>query len=97
MARDIIDEIDGLDLRIIDVLQDDSRLSFHKVAAKTKISVGTAYNRIRKLEAKGYLKKYTVIIDPIKLGYEITAIIFVQAEGACLRDLRTKLPKPQTL
>ena len=73
--------VDTVDRQIINVLQEDCRLSFNKVAAKAKISVGTAYNRIKNLEAKGTIKSYTVLIDSVKLGYALTAVIFVQAEG----------------
>jgi len=74
--------IDDVDRRILNLLQKDSRLSFNKIAVRARISVGTAYNRIKNMEAKGILKGYTVVIDTEKLGYNLTAVIFVQAEGA---------------
>jgi len=73
--------VDETDLKIMNLLQEDCRLSFNKVAAKTRISVGTAYNRIKSLETKGYVKGYSVLVDSAKLGYSLTAVIFVQIEG----------------
>ncbi|MEM3716058.1 MAG: AsnC family transcriptional regulator, partial [Candidatus Bathyarchaeia archaeon] len=43
-------ELDELDFQIIELLQEDSRISFNKIASKLGISVGTAYNRVRSLE-----------------------------------------------
>ena len=43
--------------------------------------MGTAFNRVKNLEKKGILKGYSAIVDSAKLGYSLTAIIMVQAEG----------------
>ena len=60
---------------------------------KIGISVGTAYNRVKNLEEKGVLKGYTALIDPIKMGYGITAIILIQAEGAHLVEVEKEVAK----
>lgn len=76
--------IDHLDKEILNVLQNDCRLSFNKVAAETQVSVGTAYNRVKSLEARNYVKGYAVLVDSTKMGIPLTAVIFVQAEGGYL-------------
>ncbi len=75
-------KVDSIDRQILDIIQDDSRLSFNRVALKAQVSVGTAYNRIKNLEAEGTIRGYTALVDWVKLGYELTAVIFVQTEGA---------------
>jgi len=55
--------------------------------------VGTAYNRIKSLEDKGVLKGYTAIVDPVKVGYGLTAIILIQAEGKHLLDVENEISK----
>jgi len=85
--------IDDIDLQIINLLQEDSRLSFNKIARELGISVGTAYNRIKSLEDKRILKGYTAIVDPVKVGYGLTAIILIQAEGKHLLDVENKISK----
>ncbi len=85
------ENIDALDKRILNLLQQDCRLSFNKIAAQADISVGTAYNRIKNLEAKGLVTKYTALIDSIKLGYSLTAIIFVQAKGDHLEQVEKEI------
>ncbi|MCX8176685.1 MAG: Lrp/AsnC family transcriptional regulator [Candidatus Bathyarchaeota archaeon] len=87
------ERLDDIDLRIINLLQEDSRLSYNKIASKLGISVGTAYNRIKSLEEKGILKGYTVLIDMDKLGYDLTALILIQAEGKHLLDVETEIAK----
>ena len=50
-----------------------------------------ASSRIKSLEDKGVVKGYTVVLDPVKLGYDLTAVIFVQTEGGYLKDLENEL------
>lgn len=85
------EKIDDIDFQIINLLQEDSRQSFNKIAAKLGIAVGTAYNRIKNLEDKGILKGYTVMVDPAKLGYSLTAIILIQAEGQHLLEVEKEV------
>jgi DNA-binding Lrp family transcriptional regulator len=72
-------------------LQEDSRKSFRNIADELGIAVGTAYNRVKSLEASGVLKKYTTIVDPTRLGYGLTAIILIQAEGKHLAEVETEI------
>jgi DNA-binding Lrp family transcriptional regulator len=89
----LVEKIDDVDLRILSVLRDDCRLSFNKIARKLGISVGTAFNRVKNLEKKGILKGYSAIVDSAKLGYSLTAIIMVQAEGMFITDIENEIAK----
>ena len=93
METNLIEKINEVDLRILSLLQEDCRLSFNKVASKLGISVGTAFNHIKSLEKKGIIKGYTAIVDSGKLGYSLTAIIMIQAEGAHLVDIEEEIAK----
>ena len=85
--------LDAVDLQIVSLLQEDSRLSFNKLANKLGVSVGTAYNRVKNLEATGVVKGYTVVLDPTKLGFELTAIILIQAAGRHLAEVEKEIAK----
>lgn len=91
MKTDLTENVDDVDLQIINLLQEDSRLSFNKIASKLRISAGTAFNHVKNLEKKGVLKSYTVIIDSPKLGYSLTAIVLVQVEGGHLMDVEKEI------
>jgi DNA-binding Lrp family transcriptional regulator len=97
MERSPIDKFDEVDFGIIKLLQEDSRLSFGKIAGKLGISVGTAYNRIKILEEKGVLKQYTILIDHYKLGFTMTAIVLIQAEGTHLVELENEIAKMESV
>ena len=80
-------------MQIINLLQEDSRLSFNKIATKLGISAGTAFNRIKSLEERGLIKNYSVMIDPVKAGYGLTAVILIQAEGQHLQKVEDEVAK----
>ena len=84
-------EIDKVDLQILNILQEDCRLSFRKIADKLHISGVMAASRIKNLEDKDILKGFTVVLDPVKLGFDLTAVIFIQTEGGYLKDLENEL------
>ncbi len=83
--------IENVDLQIINLLQEDCRLSFNKIASKLGISAGTAFNHIKSLEKKGVLKSYAVIVDSSKLGYSLTVIVLIQVEGGHLIDVENEI------
>ena len=93
----LVQKLDGIDLGIIRLLQEDARLSFKKIAGRLGISVGTAYNRIKNLEDKGVLSGYTVLVDPFKLGFTMTAIVLIQAEGTHLVEVEEEIAKMRSV
>jgi DNA-binding Lrp family transcriptional regulator len=86
-------KLDALDLKILMLLQQDSRLSFNKIAGKLGVSVGTAYNRVKNLEEDGVVKGYIAVLDPAKLGYDLTAILLIQAVGKHLAEVESEIAK----
>jgi Lrp/AsnC family transcriptional regulator for asnA, asnC and gidA len=84
-------EIDEVDTQILNVLQEDCHLSLRKIAEKIQISSAMTASRIKNLEEKGILKGYTAILDPVKLGYDLTAVIFIQTEGGYIKNLENEL------
>ena len=93
LETNVIENIEDIDLQILSLLQEDCRLSFNKIASKLGISVGTAFNHVKNLEKKGLIKGYTVILDSGKLGYSLTVIIMIQAEGSYLADVENEIAK----
>ncbi len=86
-------KVDDVDRNIIRLLQEDARKSFNKIAESLGIAVGTAYNRVKNLEDKGILKGYTIMLDSAKLGYGLTALILIEAEGRYLPEVENEIAK----
>ena len=93
LETNLLENISDLDFRILSLLQQDSRLSFNKIARKLGISVGTAFNHIKNLEKNGVLKGYTIVLDSDKIGYGLTALIMIQTEGGHLPEIENEISK----
>jgi len=70
-----------LDLAILRVLRDDSRKTLQEIGAIVGLSATSCWTRIKKLEAQGVIKRYTVDLDPTKLGYNDFVIVQLTLES----------------
>jgi Lrp/AsnC family transcriptional regulator for asnA, asnC and gidA len=85
-------EIDNIDLKILEILMQDSKKPFTEVAKKVNVSQGTVHVRMNKMEEAEIVEKNTLKINYAKLGYDITAFIGIYLEKSALYDqVLTKL------
>ncbi|MBK6951203.1 MAG: Lrp/AsnC family transcriptional regulator [Crocinitomicaceae bacterium] len=56
--------MDQIDLKILDLLQGDAKITAKDLSNRLSLSVTPIYERIRKLEKQGIIKNYVAIIDP---------------------------------
>ena len=83
-------KIDELDEKILNLLLEDSRLSYRKIARILKVSPATIMNRINALN-KNIIKKYSALLDYEKLGYEIEVIIELRISKGKLIEVEKKI------
>lgn len=67
--------LDELDFKIIEELKKDSRLSMRELGRKINLSAPSVTERVRRLEAFGVIKQYTLDIDYQKIGLPVSCII----------------------
>ena len=67
--------MDKFDLRILDVLQRNSRATLQDVSEKVGLSATPCWNRIKTMEAAGVIQRYTIKIDQAAIGYSDTVIV----------------------
>jgi Lrp/AsnC family leucine-responsive transcriptional regulator len=75
------DPSDRIDLAILRVLQADSRQTLQEIGAQVGLSATSCWTRIKKLEAQGVIRRYTVDLDPVKLGYSDFVIVQLTLES----------------
>ena len=84
-------EIDEVDLEILKMLQSDGRLSFTEIAKKLKLSESTIRKRVQALHRRGVIKKFTIEVDPSKIGINTVAIVGVDVDPTNLLEAAQKL------
>jgi len=89
-------KLDRIDRRILDELQKNARISYVDLGDKVGLSTSPCLERVKRLEADGYIVGYTAILNPemlqaglmvyveIKLEYD-TGHIFEEFRQAALR------------
>ena len=63
-----METLDKTDLQILRVLQSNGRLTIKELAAKVSLSSTPVYERLKRLESNGYIKKYIAVLDAEKLN-----------------------------
>ena len=72
-----METIDETDLRILRILQENSKITTKEIAELLNLSPSPVYERTRKLEKKGYIKKYVAILDKKLIRRPVTVICMV--------------------
>lgn len=72
--------VDDLDIQIIRHLLRDGRMPFAQLAKQLNISEATVHSRVSKLEDNGVIRGFTVMVDPEKLGYKLTALVLIKTD-----------------
>lgn len=74
--------IDDIDIRLLEMLQEHGRTSQHDLAQAVGLSSPAVGERLRKLEERGIIRQFTVLVDPRRVGRDVTAFIFVGINGS---------------
>ncbi len=70
-------KLDKIDYDLINILQNDARITIKEISAKLGLSKTPIYERIKKLEKHGYIKKYVALVDNKKIDKGLIIYISV--------------------
>lgn len=63
-----MENLDKVDLQILRTLQENARLTTKELAARVNLSSTPVFERLKRLESQGYIKKYIAVLDAEKLN-----------------------------
>ncbi|MBK8721207.1 MAG: Lrp/AsnC family transcriptional regulator [Saprospiraceae bacterium] len=63
--------MDSLDLKILNIIQQDSTLSMKEIAAKVGLTYTPTYERIKNLEEAGVIVGRPTLLNPSKIGIKL--------------------------
>ena len=85
--------LDKIDEQIIQMLQDDGRRSYSDIADEVGRTEVTIRRRVRRLIREGVIKRFTVVLDPLKMGRNIRAVIRVKSRMKEATDIANSVLK----
>lgn len=86
---DLHPNLDPTDIAMIEILQDDGRISVSELGRKVGLSQPATSERLKRLEDRGIIKAYQAVVDPASVGLGMMAIIRLRTTHehikACLK------------
>lgn len=65
--KPVIESLDETDIKILRCLQQNARLTIKEIASEVMLSTTPVFERIKRMEREGYIKRYATILDAEKL------------------------------
>ncbi len=70
--------VDDTNRRLLAELQQDARLSMAELGRRVGLSPPAVAERVQRLEAQGVIRGYRAVVDPVSLGYTLSAFIRIR-------------------
>jgi DNA-binding Lrp family transcriptional regulator len=77
MSEELAERIDDTDLRILELLQKDGRMSVSAISKEVGKGISTVHARIGSLRKRGIIDQFTAVLNPAKLGRPTLALILI--------------------
>src|ERR1700684_3983590 len=76
-------ELDRIDLRLLEALQRNARSTYAELGELVNLKPPAIHDRVKRLETKGFVRRYAAQLDAHRVGYELTAFV----SAFCAPDL----------
>ena len=70
-------QLDDKDMEILSLLQQNARMTVKEIADTIHLTTTPVHERIKRLEGSGVIKQYATLVDPAKVGKNLTVICYV--------------------
>ena len=88
MSNSTSEELDAVDIAILQLLQADGRISNVDLAAQIKLSPPATHARLKRLQTKGYIRRFTALLDQEKVGFDMTCYVNISLRMHGSEELR---------
>ncbi|WP_297464098.1 Lrp/AsnC family transcriptional regulator [Thermococcus sp.] len=85
--------LDDVDRKILAILQKNSRTPLREISREVGLAESTVYERIKKLKERGIIRKFTVVLDPEALGFNVLAFILIKSRAGMYSRVAEELSK----
>ncbi|MES2276009.1 MAG: Lrp/AsnC family transcriptional regulator [Bacteroidota bacterium] len=71
-------KLDEIDLKLLSLIQRDSRMSLVQLGTQVNLTAGPVQTRLEKLEEMGFIRRYTALLDREKIGRPVLVVLMVK-------------------
>ncbi|KXB00452.1 hypothetical protein AKJ42_00765 [candidate division MSBL1 archaeon SCGC-AAA261C02] len=91
-------ELDEIDRKLLNLLQENSKLPYAELGERLGISSSGVHKRVKRLVEEDVIKRFAAIVDPQETEKKLKAFIGVATEPGRCADVRPKLiERPEIL
>jgi len=91
-------ELDKIDRKLLNLLQEDAKASYAKLAKKLGISSSGIHKRVKKLVDTGMVRKFVAVVDPQLVGKKLKAFMGISTSpGTCGEVIAQLSQRPEVL
>lgn len=76
-----MNDLDALDLRILDIIQEDAERSSEKIASEVGLSASAVQRRVSRLKKDGVIEKIVALVEPRSVGRTVTVLVEVEIDN----------------
>jgi Lrp/AsnC family transcriptional regulator, leucine-responsive regulatory protein len=73
--KDMSDKLDKIDLRILQILQENSKITNLDLSKKIGLSPAPTLERVKKLEQSDVIQSYHAVVNPLHLGLNVKTFL----------------------
>jgi DNA-binding Lrp family transcriptional regulator len=73
--------LDALDLRLLELIQADSRVPQSELGARVHLSTAAVNRRLKRMRDEGVIQRYGAVLSPAALGHPLTIVAEVETES----------------
>ena len=90
-------KLDDLDMKILSALYRDASVSVPDLSKQLGINLSVAYSRIKRLQRRGVIDRFTILVNEEKLGMPASAIAGLNIDPKQRESVMTELSKVESL
>ena len=78
--------MDNVDIKILNMLQENARVPFSRIADELGVNEATVRYRVKQLMDRRVITKITALLDPVKIGFSTTGIMMVKTNPSMFEE-----------
>jgi Lrp/AsnC family transcriptional regulator len=75
-----LNKLDTIDHRILTILQQDATRSVDAISDAVSLSRNACWRRIKAMEGSGIIRARVALLDPIKIGCPLSALVLIRTD-----------------
>ncbi len=84
-------KIDGIDKKILELLQKNCTTPYSEIARKLHIAESTVRYRVGRLKRERVITNFIALLDPRKIGLKLTAMVLIKLDAKFVEESSKKL------